>query len=214
MSPRDRHEDGTRSGERGERWTASRVTEWMKLAYHISRLSSGSSRFVSHSSPFFRLVCSSPSEPEARMSGGTKERSERRSVAGTLVTTSVSLSSTRYIFASRVPASPFPPYRREKWVRWSDKRSETKNRVNERPTGKRKRATVRHERPVTYSARFVHPTHLSHLLVSLYSFREPKAVRGEEVKDERPNLEPTRGADRPWGRNCRWTLLTQLTDRF
>ena len=135
MSPRDRHEDGTRSGERGERWTASRVTEWMKLAYHISRLSSGSSRFVSHSSPFFRLVCSSPSEPEARMSGGTKERSERRSVAGTLVTTSVSLSSTRYIFASRVPASPFPPYRREKWVRWSDKRSETKNRVNERPTG-------------------------------------------------------------------------------
>lgn len=148
------------------------------------------------------------------MSGGTKERSERRSVAGTLVTTSVSLSSTRYIFASRVPASPFPPYRREKWVRWSDKRSETKNRVNERPTGKRKRATVRHERPVTYSARFVHPTHLSHLLVSLYSFREPKAVRGEEVKDERPNLEPTRGADRPWGRNCRWTLLTQLTDRF
>lgn len=48
------------------------------------------------------------------MSGGTKERSERRSVAGTLVTTSVSLSSTRYIFASRVPASPFPPYRREK----------------------------------------------------------------------------------------------------
>ena len=66
------------------------------------------------SSPFFRLVCSSPSEPEARMSGGTKERSERRSVAGTLVTTSVSLSSTRYIFASRVPASPFPPYRREK----------------------------------------------------------------------------------------------------
>lgn len=63
--------------------------------------------------------------------------------------------------------------------------------------GEVKRATVRHERPVTYSARFVHPTHLSHLLVSLHSFREPKAVRGEEVKDERPNLEPTRGADRP-----------------
>lgn len=80
--------------------------------------------------------------------------------------------------------------------------------------GEVKRVTVRYERPVTYSARFVHPTHLSHLLVSLHSFREPKAVRGEEVKDERPNLEPTRGADRPWGRNCRWTLLTQLTDRF
>ena len=120
------------------------------------------------------------------------------------------LSSVRHLTSYPPPlGSRLTSARRARLRRWDGYRG-VEGRVNEwgvneepawrenserkNDGGEVKRATVRHERPVTYSARFVHPTHLSHLLVSLHSFREPKAVRGEEVKDERTEPRADKGS--------------------